>query len=82
MRIAVFSTNTHDREILEAANATTGYDLLFFEATLNEQTCRLAGGCPAVRVFVNDVLNRYVLAGMAGQHNFGPFQKSTCPRLK
>ena len=67
MKVAVFSAQSFDRQFLEAANTGPGHELLFLEAALNEQTFGLAGGCPAVCVFVNDVLNRCVLTSLADQ---------------
>lgn len=37
------------------------HDLEFLESRLNEETARLAGGAPAVCIFVNDVASRPVL---------------------
>lgn len=60
MRVAVFSTKRHDREYLSAANDGR-HELEFLESRLNEETARLAGGAPAVCMFVNDVASRPVL---------------------
>ncbi len=57
MRDAVFSTQRFDREFLQTANEGRGHDLQFLEARLTPATCVLAGGAPAVCVFVNDQAN-------------------------
>lgn len=60
MRVAVFSTKPYDRRFLEEANQF-GHDLEFFEARLTAESVSLAGGAPAVCVFVNDVLDAAVV---------------------
>lgn len=64
MRIAVFSAKPYDHRFLEAANADSGHDLVFFEAQLQPNTTVLADGFPAVCAFVNDVLNAEVLEAL------------------
>ncbi len=61
MKVAVFSSKPYDRQFLEAANATYGHELHFFEPRLTEDTSSLATGYPAVCAFVNDHLNASVL---------------------
>jgi D-lactate dehydrogenase len=53
MRIAVFSTKPYDRRFLDAANAE-GHDFLWIESRLDPATARLAEGCEAACLFVND----------------------------
>jgi D-lactate dehydrogenase len=67
MRVAIFSTKSYDRAFLEAANATYGHELVFFEPRLTEETTALAAQFPAVCVFVNDQLRATVLNTLAGQ---------------
>ena len=55
MKIAFFSTQSYDKEYFTRYN--TQYELVFFEAPLNEKTAPLAAGCEAVCAFVNDVLD-------------------------
>lgn len=64
MRVAVFSTKSHDREYLTAANAGR-HELDFLESRLNLETAPLAGGAPAVCIFVNDVGSAEVLTRLA-----------------
>lgn len=61
MIVAIFDTHRFDRAALEKENARTGHDLRFFSARLEEKTAKLAAGCQAVCVFVNDVLDRPTL---------------------
>ncbi len=61
MRIAVFSTLSHDRTYFERYNP--GHELVFLETTLEPRTAALAAGCEVVCAFVNDQLN----AGVIGQ---------------
>lgn len=65
MKVAVFNTKPYDEEFLARAARDSGHELEFFEARLIEQTAPLAGGFPAVCVFVNDVLDRGVLEALA-----------------
>lgn len=66
MRVAVFSSKRYDRHYLEVANEEHGHELEFLESRLNGETARLAGGAPAVCLFVNDVASRPVLERLAG----------------
>ena len=65
MKIAFFSVHSYDKEYFNRYN--NEHQLVFFEASLNEQTANLAAGCDAVCVFVNDKLNATVLAQLAKQ---------------
>ena len=56
MKTAVFSTKPYDRIYLEAENQESGHELVFLNVPLNDQTCLLAEGFPAVCIFVNDLL--------------------------
>ena len=64
MKTAVFSTKKYDREFLAAANHGR-HELVFFEAHLNKDTCKLAFGFEAICVFVNDQLDKEVLTLLA-----------------
>jgi len=65
MRIAVFSTQSYDREHLGSANAAHGHDLAYLEPRLTIETAVLADGFPAVCCFVNDDLGAAVLIRLA-----------------
>jgi D-lactate dehydrogenase len=65
MKVAVFSTESYDREFLTAANADVGHDLTFYEPRLTAHTCALAAGFPAICAFVNDQLDAQTLAVLA-----------------
>jgi D-lactate dehydrogenase len=65
MRIAVFSTQSYDREHLGSANAAHGHDLAYLEPRLTIETAALADGFPAVCCFVNDDLGAAVLIRLA-----------------
>ncbi|HLO88559.1 MAG TPA: 2-hydroxyacid dehydrogenase [Nostocaceae cyanobacterium] len=67
MKVAVFSTKSHDRQFLEAANRTAKHELVFFESRLNQDTAILAAGYPAVCVFVNDEVDAPTLEILAKQ---------------
>lgn len=65
MKIAFFSVHSYDREYFNRYNQQ--HELVFFEASLNEQCTNLAAGCEAVCVFVNDRLNAAVISQLATQ---------------
>ena len=64
MKIAVFSARPYDREFLNAANATAGHQLRFFDAPLELETVALAAGYEAVCIFVNDTADASVLEAL------------------
>jgi D-lactate dehydrogenase len=65
MTLAVFSTNSYDREFLDAANAPAPMPIVYHEARLTSATASLAEGASAVCVFVNDVLDAACIAALA-----------------
>eukprot|EP01132_Coremiostelium_polycephalum_P013845 gene13845-16839_t len=64
MKIAFFSTQSYDRKYFDQVNQHYGYELLYFEASLNEKTAILAEGCHAVCIFVNDQANALTLENL------------------
>ncbi|GGA50026.1 2-hydroxyacid dehydrogenase [Pelagibacterium lentulum] len=62
MRVAVFSTKPHDRRFLDVANEQVRLELIYLEPRLSEETAALATGAGTVCVFVNDDVNRKVIA--------------------
>lgn len=66
MRIAVFGTQSYDRQFLTAANATGAHELVFLEPRLDAATAPLAAGSGAVCTFVNDKLDAPALEALAG----------------
>ena len=67
MRCAVFSAKPYDREHLTAANDAAGgsHELVFHEARLDAATARLAEGCGAACLFVNDHADAEAVAALA-----------------
>lgn len=66
MNIAIYSTKSYDRKHLEEVNATGfGFGLEFFDFPLNAKTARMAEGCIAACIFVNDEADRAALMGLA-----------------
>lgn len=65
MRLALFSTKPYDEQFFTAANERFGYELVCFEARLDQTTTTLAAGFPAICAFVNDRLDATVLAALA-----------------
>ena len=65
MRVVVFSTQAYDRRFLERANAAGRHALDFVSLPLDLATTSAAEGAEAVCAFVNDRLDRPVLARLA-----------------
>lgn len=67
MKVAFFSTKPYDRQFFDEANAAAGHPhrFLYLEAHLNLKTVPLAEGAAAVCPFVNDEVDRDVLACLA-----------------
>ena len=65
MNIAVFSARSYDRSHLEAANVSAAHRFTWIEARLSSDTAERAHSHEAVCCFVNDQLDRSVLATLA-----------------
>src|SRR5699024_9827368 len=65
MKIAVYSTKSYDRKYLELVNVKYNFDLEFFDFMLSKRTAKMAEGCQAVCIFVNDNADREVLTELA-----------------
>jgi len=64
---AVFDTKPYDRVPLQSASVKAPIKRHFLEFRLTEETAPLANGAQAVRVFVNDQLDRPCLEAQAAQ---------------
>lgn len=65
MKVAVFSTKSHDRRFLNEANKAHRHEFVFFEARLTPETLSIAKGFPVVCIFVNDQLDASMLETVA-----------------
>jgi D-lactate dehydrogenase len=65
MNVAVFSAKSYDREFLDAANATAGHRITYFDLQLERETVVLARGYDAVCIFVNDKADADVLEALS-----------------
>lgn len=65
MRVAFFSAKPYDRRAFARANEAHGHDLHFLDPRLTRETVPLAERFPCVCAFVNDRLDRDVLAALA-----------------
>ncbi|WP_033576904.1 2-hydroxyacid dehydrogenase [Dickeya chrysanthemi] len=65
MKLAIYSTKQYDRKYLEQVNQQFGYELEFFDFMLSPLTAKMAAGCDAVCIFVNDDAGREVLTALA-----------------
>lgn len=65
MKIAVFSAKRYDREFLNAANASAGHQLRYFDESLDRESVGLAAGYDVVCIFVNDQADAEVLQALA-----------------
>ena len=64
MKVGVFSCKSYDREYMNARNSNFGFDLVFLDCILNNETVELARPFDAVSVFVNDVIDVSVLRSL------------------
>lgn len=65
MKLAVYSTKQYDRKYLELVNKDFDFELEFFDFLLTPKTAKMAEGCQAVCIFVNDDACREVLTELA-----------------
>ncbi len=65
MNVAVYSTKRYDREFLDAANASAGHRITYFDVPLERETAALADACDAVCIFVNDKADADVLEALS-----------------
>ncbi|CNH50022.1 D-lactate dehydrogenase [Yersinia aldovae] len=65
MKLAVYSTKQYDRKYLELVNKDFDFELEFFDFLLTPKTAKMAEGCQAVCIFVNDDGCREVLTELA-----------------
>jgi len=65
MNIAVFSAKRYDREFLDAANASAGHNMTYFDVPLELETASLAADHDAVCIFVNDKADAAVLEALS-----------------
>lgn len=67
MKIAFFDTKPYDKEFFNAANASFGFEIKYFESHLTSDTSVLAQGHSAVCVFVNDKITAGVIDNLCQQ---------------
>ena len=67
LRLAVYSTQPHDRRFLDAANAAGRCELIYLEPRLDALTAPAAAGAQAVCLFVNDRADAAALEVLARQ---------------
>lgn len=65
MKIAVFSTKSYDRKHMEEMNQKYNFEIDFYSFKLSRRTVKMAEGCDAVCIFVNDDCDREVLEKLA-----------------
>jgi D-lactate dehydrogenase len=65
MKITFFSTQPYDKSFFEKHNNQFGFEIDFFEASLNVKTVHLINKSEAVCVFVNDHVNADVVVQLA-----------------
>lgn len=61
MIVGVFSCKPYDRAVFESNSSQYGFELVFIESPLNEETVALAEPFDAVCIFVDDDINAKVL---------------------
>ncbi|AMP99290.1 D-lactate dehydrogenase [Pedobacter cryoconitis] len=61
MKVAVFSTQSYDKQYFNLVNEDFDHEFIFLEPALNADTAILASGCRGVCVFVNDKVDAKTL---------------------
>lgn len=61
MKVAIFDTKSYDKEQFEGYQNMEGMQFTFFETKLTPKTVGLANGFDAVCIFVNDIVDKYVI---------------------
>ena len=67
MKIAFFDAKPYDRQFFNAANASFGFEISYFESHLTPSTSVLAQGHKVVCPFVNDKVTGEVIGALARQ---------------
>ncbi len=67
MKIALFDAKSYDKEFFNAANASYGFKIKYFESHLTSDTSSLAQGHKAVCIFVNDKITAEVIDNLCHQ---------------
>lgn len=63
-KIAFFDAKPYDQKSFAEINRDYGFEISYFDAKLNEQTCNLAAGHTGVCAFVNDDINARVVESL------------------
>ncbi|MBB6272055.1 D-lactate dehydrogenase [Pedobacter cryoconitis] len=61
MKVAVFSTQSYDKEYFNLVNEKFNHEFVFLEPSLNADTAILAKGCGGICAFVNDKVDEKTL---------------------
>lgn len=67
MKLSFFSSQSYDKEFFTQHNKQYGFDLEFFDVTLDNQTVGLVQNAVAVCVFVNDKVTAEVIKELASR---------------
>jgi len=62
IKIAFFDTKEYDKKLFNEYNKNYGYDITYFETTLNNETAPLTKGFDAVCIFVHDKVDEQTLS--------------------
>ena len=65
MKVAIFSTQSYEREYFDKFNVDSQHELTYFEASLNADTTDLAKGFEAVCIFVGDKMDKIAIEKLA-----------------
>lgn len=61
IKLAFFDTKEYDKKLFNEYNKNYGYDITYFETTLNSETAPLTKGFDAVCIFVHDKIDEQTL---------------------
>lgn len=64
--ISFYDAKPYDKVCFDALKEEFGYQIIYYDTKLNEQTVRMAEGSDAICAFVNDTLDRPVIEALKG----------------
>ena len=64
MKVAIYSSKSYEKPFLDAANVEASHELVYLDVRLSTTTAGLAGGTPAVSIFVSDDASAPVLRAL------------------
>lgn len=68
MKLAVFSSQSYDKNTISEANKQYNHKIVYLNESLSKDTAAMAKGCDAVCVFVNDNVDSETISTLKEQN--------------